>query len=147
MVQAHEKIFNIISPWWLLFSHPSHPTLCDPMYCSTLGFPCSSPSPGVFPSSCPLNRWCYPTISSSASFFSFCLWSFPASGSFLMRQFFASGGQSIGASASASVLPMSIQGWFPLRLTGLMSLLSKGLSGVFSSTAIQKRQFFSTQAS
>ena len=109
--------------------------------------PCPSLSPKVFPSSNPLSRWSYPTISSSAAFFSFCLQSFPASGSFLMSQFFASGGQSIGASASASVLPMSIQGWFPLGLTGLKSLLSKGLSGVFSSTAIQKHQFFSTQAS
>ena len=108
---------------------------------------CRPLSPGVCSSSCPLSRLCYLTISSSAAFFSFCLQSFPASGSFLMSQFFASGGQSIGASASASVLPMSIQGWFPLGLTGLKSLLSKGLSGVFSSTAIQKHQFFSTQAS
>ena len=83
-----------------------------------------------------LNQWCYPTISSSASLF-FCLQSFPASGSFPVSQFFTSGGQSFGASASASVLPMNIWGWFPLELTGLTSLLSKGLSRIFSSPAPQ----------
>ena len=82
--------------------------------------PCPSPSLGVCPCSCPLNGWCHPTILSSLALFSFCLQSFPASGSFLMCQLFASGGQSIGASASASVLPKSIQGWFPLRLTALI---------------------------
>ena len=82
------------------------------------------------------------TISSSATLFSFCLQSFPAPGSFSMSQLFTSGGQNIGASASASVLPNSIQGWFPLRLTGLISLLSRGLSRVFSSTTVQKHQFF-----
>ena len=82
--------------------------------------PSLPPSPGVFPSSCPLHRWCYPTISSSVELFSFCLQSFPASGSLAMSWFFASGGPSIGASASASVLPMSIQGWFPLGVTGLI---------------------------
>ena len=94
----------------------------------------------------PCSRWWYPTISSSAALF-FCLQSFPASGSFPMSQLFASGGQSIGASALASVLPMNIQGWFPLELTGLISLQSKGLSRVFSSTTIQKHQFFSIQPS
>ena len=108
---------------------------------------CPSLPPKVFPSSGPLNQWCYPTISSSATLFSFCLQSFPASWSFLMSQFFTSGGQNTGASASASVLPMSIQVWFPLGLTGLMSSLSNRLSRGFSSTAIQKHQFFSTQAS
>ena len=87
--------------------------------------PCPLPSPRVCPNSCPLNRWCHPTISSSVTLFS-CFKSFQTSGSFPMSQFLASGGQSIGA--SASVLPMSIQDWFPLRLTGLISLLSKGLS-------------------
>ena len=92
-------------------------------------------------SSCSLNRWCHPTISSSVILFSSRLQSFSASGSF-QSQFFASCGQSIGASASASILSMTIQGWFPLRLTGLISLLSKGLSRVFSSTTVQKHQFF-----
>jgi len=95
------------------------------------------------PSSCPLNWWCHPTISTSVTLFSFCPQSFPAWGSFPMSLFFASGSQSIGTSASASVLPMSIQGWFPFRLTGLSSTLSKGLSRVFSSTILQKHEFLS----
>ena len=107
--------------------------------------PCSSPSPRVCPSSCPLSQWCYLTISSSATLFSSCPQSFPASGSFPVSQLFTSGGQSIGASASASALPVSIQDWFPLGLTGLISLQSKGLSRVFCSTTIQKHQFFSAQ--
>ena len=89
--------------------------------------PCPSPSPGMCPNSCPLNWWCYPTISSSVVHFSFCLQSFPASRSFPMSQLFESGGQSIGALASASVLSKNIQGWFALQLTGLISLISKGL--------------------
>ena len=89
-----------------------------------------------------LSQWCYLTISSSAAIFSFCLQSFPASGYFPMSQLFPSGGQSTGASASPSDLPMNIQGWFPLRLTGLISLQSKGLSRVFSTTVLQ-HQFFS----
>ena len=104
---------------------------------------CPSPSPGVRSNSCPLSRWCHPTISSSVAFFSSCFQSFPASGSFPMSQLFASGGQSIGA--SASVLPMNIQGWFPFRWTGLISLQSKGLSRVFSSTTVQRHQFFDAQ--
>ena len=88
--------------------------------------PCSSPTPGVYSNSCPLSWWCHPTISSSVVPFSSHLQSFPASGSFLMSQFFASGGQSIGVPASASVLPMTIQDWFPLGWTGWISLLSKG---------------------
>ena len=107
--------------------------------------PCSSPTPGVYPNSCPLSRWCHPTISSSVIPFSSCLQSFPESGSFLRSQFFASGSQSIGASASASVLSMNIQDWFPLGLTGLISLQSKGLSRDFSNTTVQKHQFFSAQ--
>ena len=87
--------------------------------------PCPSPLPEVCPSSCPLNLWCHPTISSSVTVFSFCLQSSPTSRSFPMSQLFASGAQNIGAAASASILPKSIQGWFPLRLTGLISLLSK----------------------
>ena len=91
-----------------------------------------------------LSQWCYLTISSSAALFSFCLQSFPASGYFPVSQLFPSGGQSTGASASPSDLPMNIQGWFPLGLTGLISLLSRGLSRVFSSTTIQKHKFFGT---
>ena len=87
--------------------------------------PCPSPAHGVYSNSCPLSRWCHPAISSSVTTFSFCLKSFPASGSFPMSQFFASGGQSIGVSASASVLPMNIQNWFPLGWTGWLSLQSK----------------------
>ena len=109
--------------------------------------PCPSSSPGACSNSCPLSQWCHPTISSSVIPFASCLQSFPASGSFPMSWLFALGGQSIGASASASVLPMSIQGWFPLGLTGLISLLSKGLSWVFSSTTVRKHQFFSAQPS
>ena len=107
--------------------------------------PCPSLSSGVCSYSCPLSWWCYLTISSSSSLFSFCLQSFPASVSFEMSQLFPSGGQSIGA--SASVLPENIQGWFPLGLAGLISLQSKGISRVFSSTTIWKRQFFGTQLS
>ena len=107
--------------------------------------PCPSPSPGVYPNSCPLSRWCHPTISFSVVPFSSCLQSFPASGSPQMRQFFTSGGQSIGTSASASVLPMNIQAWFLLGLTGWISFLSKGLSRVFSSTTVWRHQFFGTQ--
>ena len=105
------------------------------------------PSPRACSNSCPLNQWCHPTISSSVIPFSSCLQSFPTSGSFAVSQFFASGGQSIEASALASVLPKNIQDWFPLGLTGLISLLSKGLSRVFSRTMVQKHQFFSTQLS
>ena len=93
--------------------------------------PCPSPTPGACSNSCPSSRWCHPTISSSVVPFPSCLQSFPASGSFPMSQFFTSGGQSIGISASASVLPMNIQDWFALGLTGWISLLSKGLSRVF----------------
>ena len=110
-------------------------------------FPCLSPSPGVCSNSCPLSRWCHPTISSSVIPFSFYIQSFPVSGSFPMRWLFPSGGQSSRTSASASVLPVNIQGWFPLGFTGLISLLSKGLSKVFSNTTVQKHQLFSTQPS
>ena len=106
-----------------------------------------SPTPGVDSNSCPLSWWCHPTISCSVVPLSSCLQSFPASGSFQMSQFFTSGGQSIGASASTSVLPMNSQDWFPLGLIGWISLLFKGLSGVFSNTTVQKHQFFGTQLS
>ena len=108
---------------------------------------CPSPTPGAYSYSCPLSRWCHPTISSSVVAFSSCLQYFPASRSFPMSQFFTSGGQSVGVSASASVLPMNIQDWFPLGWTGWISLQSKGLSRVFSNTTVQQHQFFSTQLS
>ena len=109
--------------------------------------PCPSPTCRVHPNPCPLSRWCCPTISSFAVPFSSCPQFFPASGSFPMSQFFASGGQSIGVSASASVLPMNIQDWSPLGWASWISLQSKGLSRVFSNTTVQKHQFFSTQLS
>ena len=107
----------------------SRAQLCDSVNARP---PCPSPAPGACSNSCPLSRWCHPTISSSVSSSPYCSQSFPASGSFPRSQFFASGGQSIRA--SASVLQMNNQDWFPLGLTGLISLLSKGLSRVFSST-------------
>ena len=107
--------------------------------------PCPSPTPGACSNSCPLGRWCHPTISTSVIPF-FCLQSFPASGSFL-SQFFASGGQRIEVSASTSVLPVNIQDWFPLGLTGWISLKSRWLSRVFSNTTVQKHQFFGSQLS
>ena len=109
--------------------------------------PCPSPTAGVYSNSCPLSRWCQPTISSSVIPFSSSRQSFPASGSFPMSRLFASGSQSIGVSASTSVLPMNVQDWLPLGLTGWISLQSKGLSWVFFNTTIQKHQFFSTQLS
>ena len=109
--------------------------------------PCPSPTPGAYSNSCPSSRWCHPTISSSVIPFSSCLQSFPASGSFPVSQFFASCGQSIGVSASSSVLPVNIQDWSPSGWTGWISLQSKGLSRVFSSTTVQKHQFFSAQLS
>ena len=111
-------------------------TLCDPMDCSTPGFPVLHYLPEFAQTLCLLSRWCHPTISSSVTCFFSCPHSFPA-GSFTMSWFFTSDGQSIGASASASVLAINIQGWFPLGLTGLKSLQSKGLSRVFSSTTVQ----------
>ena len=129
-------LFNLSVVSESLWPHGLHTTLL-----------CPSPSPGVFSDSCSLSQWCHPTISSSVIPFSSCLQSFPASGSFLRSKFFASGGQSIGVSTSASVLPMNIQNWFPLGLTGLTSLWSKGLSRVFSNTTVEKHQSFSVQFS
>ena len=99
--------------------------------------PCPSPTPRPYSNSCPSSQWCHPTISSSVGPFSSCLQSFPASGSFPMSQFFTSGGQNIGVSASASVFPMNIQDWFPLGWTGLISLQSMGVSRVFSNTILK----------
>ena len=109
--------------------------------------PCPSPTSKVWSNSCPLSKWCQPTTSSSIFPFSSCLQSFPASGSFPMSQFFTLGGQSIGVSASASVLPMTIQDWFPLGWTGWISLKSKELSRLFSNTTVEKHQFFGAQPS
>ena len=131
----------------LLFSHSVVSDYSQSHGLQHTRLPCPSPSPGACSDSCPLSQWYHPTISSSVVPFSSHLQAFPASGSFPMSQFFASGGQSIGVSASASVLPMNIQDWFPLGLTDWISLLSKGLSRVFSSTTVPKHQFFSTQPS
>ena len=109
--------------------------------------PCPSLSPGVCSNSWPLSRWCHPTISTSVVPLFSCPQSFPASGSFPVSRLFTSRGQGIGASASTPVLPMNIQGWYPLGLTGLISLQSKGLSRVFSNTTVQKHQFFGAQLS
>ena len=109
--------------------------------------PGPSPTPGVNPNPCPLGWWCHPAISSSVVPFSSCPQSFQASGSFPMSQLFAWGGQSIGVSASTSVLPMNTQDWSPLGWTGWISLQSKGLSRVFSNTTVQKHQFFGAQLS
>ena len=114
---------------------PQHPRL-----------PCASPTPRVYSNSCLLSWWCHPTVSSSVIPFSH-LQSFPASGSFQISQLFTSGGQNIGVSASASVLPMNIQDWFPLGWTGWVSLQSKGLSRVFSNTTVQKHKSFGSQHS
>ena len=126
----------------LLFSRP---VVCDSLWLHRLQHarpPWPSPSPEVFPSSCPLHWWCHPATSSSDTLFSFCPQSFPASRTFPMSRLFPSNDQNTGASASASILPTSIHGWFPLRLTGLISLLSKGLSRVFFSTTVLRHQFF-----
>ena len=124
-VQLLSHVWLFVTPW-------------TPAHQASLSFTISQSS-----NSCPLSQWCHPTISSSVTLFSFGRQSLPATGSFLMSQFFASGGQCIGA--SASVLHMNIQDWFPLGLTGLISLLSKGISRVFSSTTVQNHQFFHTQ--
>ena len=137
----HREIFSLycccsVTNWCLTFCDPPH----GPLHAR---LPCSSPSPRVCPSLCSLNRWYYPTVSSSVTLFSLDL-------NLSQHQGFSSESavdikwQNVGASASASVLPMSIRGWFPLGLTGLISLLSKGLSRVFSSTTVQKCQFFSS---
>ena len=133
--------------WLLLFSHSVMSNSLQPHGLKHARLPIPSPFPWVCPNSCPLSQWCLPTISSSVVPFSSCLQSLPASRFYLVSWLFTLGGQSIGASASGSVLPMNIQDWFPLGLTGLISLLSKGLSRVFSNTIVQKHQFFNTQPS
>ena len=129
----------------LLFSCSVVSNCLQPHGLQDTRLPFTSLSPGVCSNSCPLSQWCHPIISSSVVPFSSCLQSFPASGSSPMSRLFASGDQSIGA--SDSVLPINIQGWFSLGLTGLIFLLSKGLSRVFSSTTVRKHQFFDTQPS
>ena len=133
---------------WQSVSQFSHSVMSDSLWPHGLQqarLPCPSPIPGVCSNSCPLSLWCHPTISSSVIPFSSYLQSFPVSGSFSMNELFASGCQNIGASASASVLPMNIQDWYSLGLTGLISLQSKGLSRVFSNTTVQKDQCFGVQ--
>ena len=132
---------NLLCHSMVLFSHSVVSDTLRPHGLQHARLPWPSPSPGACSNSCPLSQWCHPTISSSVIPFSFCLQSFPASGSFLISQLFT-GDQSIVT--SASVLPMNIQDWFPLGLTGWISLQSKGLSRVFSSTTVQKHRFFST---
>ena len=132
------------------FSQFSHSVVSDSMWPNGLQHarpPCPSPTPGACSHSCPSSWWSHPTKSSSVLPFSSCLQPFPASGSFPVHQFFTSGGQSNGVSASASVLPMNIQDWFPLGLTGWISLQSRELSRVFSNTTVQKHQFFGAQFS
>ena len=121
-----------------------HSLSCGWLFVVHTRLPCPSPTPRGCPNSCPSSWWCHPTISSSVVPFSSRLQSFPATGSFPVSQFFASGGQSIAVSASTSVLPVNIQDWFPLGWTGWISLQSKGLSSVFSNTTVQKHQFFNT---
>ena len=134
---------------WYAAVHFSHSVMSDSLWPHEPQHarpPCPSPTPGVHPHPCPLSQWCHPTISSSVIPF-YCLKSFPPSGSFQMSQFFSSGGQSIGASASTSALPMIIQDWFPSGWTSLISLQPNGLSRVFSKTIAQKRQLFGAQIS
>ena len=132
----NKRLNNLINLKTDSSGQSSHSVVSDSLWPHELQHtrpPCPSPTPGACSNSCPSSLWCCPTISSFVVPFSSCLQSFPASGSFQMSQFFASGGQSIGVSASASVLPMNIQDWFALGLTGLISLQSKGLSRVTSS--------------
>ena len=152
---AHGTLLNVIwqSGWegsWgrmlLLFSYSVMSNSLPLHGLQHTRLPRSSPSPRACSNSCSLSQWCHPTISPSVAPFC-CPQSLPASGSFLMSRLFTSGGQSIGASASASVLPTNIQDWIPLGLTGWISLQSKGLSRVFSNTTVQKHQFFDAQPS
>ena len=141
----YKFVFNIRSKFFSVqFSSVTQQclTLCDPMYCSTPGFPHPLLTPKICSDSSASSQLCHSTISSSAAPFSSCLQSFSASGSFQMSQLFTSGGQSIGVSVSTSVLPMNTQDWSPLGWTGWFSLQSKGLSRVFSNTTVQKHQFF-----
>ena len=146
MVQRF-PIYHLLPPCTVVVQLPSCIWLCDPMDCSMPRFPVFHRLPRVCSNSCPLSQWCHPALSSSVIPFSSCLQSLPASESFPVSWLFTSGGQIIKLSASAPVIPMNIQVWFPLGLTGWISLLSKGLSRVFSNTTIQKLQFFGVQPS
>ena len=135
---------------WIKVQFSSVTKLCATLWPHGLQhtrIPCPSPTPRVHSNSCSLSQWCHPIISSSVIPFSSHLQYFLAAGSFKMSQLFTSGGESIGVSASASVLPMNIQDWFPLGWTSWIFLLSKGLSRIFSNTVVQKHQFFSAQLS
>ena len=131
----------------VLFSHSVMSDSLQPHRLQHARLPCPSPTLRACLNSYPLSWWCHPTISTSVIPFSSCLQFFSTTRSVLMNQLFISGGQSSGASASASVLPMNVQDWFPLGLTGFITFQSKGLSRVFSNTTVQKHQFFSAQAS
>ena len=147
--QAHEKMFDIANHQFRSVQC-SHSVMSDSLWPHESQHarpPCPSPTPGVYPNPCPLSQWCHPAFSSSVVPFSSCPQSLPASGSFPISQLFTWGGQRIGVSALASVLPMNTQDWSPLGWTGWISLQSKGLSRVFSNTTVQKHQFFSTQLS
>ena len=137
MIESSVQFSSVAQSWLTLRPHESQPARP----------PCPSPTPGVHPNPCLFSQWCHLTISSSVIPFSSCLQSFPESGSFQMSQLFASGGQSIGVSASTSVLPMNTQDWSPLGWTGWISLQSKGLSRVFSNTTVKQHQFFGAQLS
>ena len=125
MCYLHKSSVQSLSRVWFFVTPPQHTRP-----------PCPSPTPGVYSNSCPLSQWCHPTLLSSVIPFSSCLQSFPASGSFQMSQLYESDGQSTGILASASVLPINLQDWFPLGWTGWISLQSKGLSRVFSNTTV-----------
>ena len=139
LLWSHQFLYYVDK---LLFSQSMVSNSLQPHGLQHARLPCSSPSPGVCSSSCPLSQWCHPTISSSVIPFSY-LQSFPASGSFPISWLFAPGGQSIRA--SASVLPVNIQGWYPLELTGWISLQSEGLSRVFSTITVRRHQIFGAQ--
>ena len=136
---------NVCILLWLLFSHSVVSASWQLHWLQHTRLPYPSPSPGPCSNSCLLSRWCHPNISSSVIPFSSCLQYFPATGSLPVSWLFISDSQSFGA--STSVLPMNIQDWFPLGLTGLISLQSKGLSIVFSNTTVQKHQFLSARPS
>ena len=135
VVRIHDGIFSSVQ-----FSHSVMSDSLRPHESQYARPPCPSPTPGLYPNSRALSRWCHPANSSPVVPFSFCLQSFPASGSFQVSQLFTSGGQSIGVSASTSVLPMNTQDWSPLGWPGWISLQSKGFSRVFSNTTVQKHQ-------
>ena len=142
----HDFLFSWFTLGSVQFSHSVVYNSLQPHGLQHTRLPCPSPNPGVYPNSRPLSWWCHQIISSSVIPFSSCLQSFPASGFFQKSQLFASGGQTIGASASTSVLPMNTQDW-SLEWTGWISLQSKGFSRVFSNTTVQKHQFFGAQLS